>query len=155
MPGLAIQGIPGKISVAMGFAYATEQTTTWGGSSATTSTGGTQTKLSWNADYKYPLGNRFGVGASLLNWKFDPMDSTDTSHGGTSFCFMTSYLMGSKANSEIFLGAGSDLVRIGYRTYAGKNDIADRGLYYSIEFNAPTQDSTVSSFGGVSVGYSF
>lgn len=155
LPSLALQGIPGKISVGMGFAYATEKTTTWSGSGATTSTGGTQTTLSWNADYKYPLGNRFGVGASLLNWKFDPIHSSDSPHGGTSFGLMASYLMGSKANSEIFIGAGSDLMRIGYRTYAGKNDIADRGLYYSIEFNVPTQDSTVDNFGGVSLGYSF
>jgi hypothetical protein len=150
-----VKNIPGKFSVGMGFASATVQTTTWSGSRATTSEGETQTTFSWNADYRYPLGNRFGVGASLFNWKFDPIDSNDTSHGGTSFGFMTSYLLGSKANSEIFLGIGNNLVRIGYRAYAGKNEIADRGLYYSIEFDAPTQDDTVNSFGGISLGYSF
>jgi hypothetical protein len=159
MPGLAFEtkNIPGKISVGLGFNHASKQTTTFNGyGGVSTTTNGSETSLTWNVDYRYPLGNRFGVGASLMNWKFDPIDSSDSSHGGTSFCFMGSYLMGSKSNSEVFLGVGSDLVRIGYRSYFGKNEeTADRGMFYCLEFDAPTQDDVVDSFGGISIGYSF
>jgi len=149
MPATALEGIPGKFSVQLGVSSVQESNVLTGQST------GSQTTFAWGVDYRYPLGNRFGVGASLLNWKFDPINRGEGTHGGTSLCLTASYLMGAKSNSEIFLGAGSDLVRIGYRLYAGKNDVAERGMYYGVEFDTPTQDSTVNSFGGVAVGYSF
>lgn len=148
MPGLALEGIPGRFSIQLGMSQAQESNLFTGES------GGTQTTMAWGIDYRHPLGSRFGVGASLLNWKFDSTSMGEGSHGGTSFCFTASYLMGSKSNQEIFLGAGSDLVRIGYKLYAGKNDIADRGLFYAVEFDVPTQDNTVDSFTGIALGYS-
>lgn len=155
MPGLALElkVIPGTFSFGAGFAYATQQTTIWGGSGATTSTGETQTKLSWSADYKYPLSHNLRIGVSLLNWKFDPISSQQAPDGGTSLCAMAGYML--KPDQELYLGMGPDIIRIGGRFYKGDEAKKEKGLFFSAEFDAPLNSNYVDSFGNLGVGYSF
>ncbi len=142
-------GSSGTISGQLGLSMASEQ------AFGSTSNGKTQTTLSFGADYKYPIGDRFRVGASLLSWKFDAVDDSLPFHGGTSFCAQAGYLMGSKRNQEVYLGVGSDIVRVGLRRYANE-DTPEQGMYYSLEFvGVIKDDSDVNSFMGLAVGYSF
>lgn len=155
MPGFAFEtkDIPGTFSFSAGFAYATQQTTTWGSGGITTSSGETQTKLSWSLDYKYPLNTTWRVGLSLLNWRFDALDSYQPSDGGTSLCVMAGYML--KPEQELYLGVGPDIVRLGGRFYKGDEAKREKGLFFSVEFDAPLNSNYVDSFGSIGVGYSF
>ena len=144
---------PGTFSFGAGIAYATEQTTTWGDGDFSTSTGETQTKLAWSADYKYPLSEKLRVGISVLKWQFDPSDSSIPTDEGTSFCGVVGYML--KPDQEVYLGVGPEIVRIGGRFYRSSDRGAEKGLYFSAEFDAPLKSNYVDTFGSIGVGYSF
>ena len=88
-----------------------------------------------------------------MNWGFDAVDPYEPSDGGISLCLMGGYML--KPNQEIYLGVGPDIVRIGGRFYRSKGAEQEKGLYFSVEFDAPLDSTYVDSFGSFGVGYSF
>lgn len=144
-PSAQAQKRKGNFNASVGLGYATSQTTfTDGRGNTTTESGGSETGLVLNLDYRYPISDKFSIGPALQYWSLG--GSNDT-----SIAALASYAISDKSEAYLALG---NTARFGYSQAFGKTKADGKGTFFVFEFVAPNDDR-VDSFGYLGIGYKF